>query len=76
MYRFRDLCPLGHLLLVEQTGNPGIAEPFWSGRRALSDDQSGGGALAVVLHHQVVRHIAQGAVPRPGRHHEVILERE
>jgi hypothetical protein len=58
VYGLRDALPVGGLLLVEQAGNAGVAQAVGRGRHAFGDDEAGGGALAVVLSHQLVGEVA------------------
>jgi len=64
-----DSLPAGDLFRRVDRRRPRIADSSRGWRGALGDDETGRGALAVVLDRQIRRHSAgEGAAPRHRRH--------
>ena len=71
-----DAAPARHLLGGVDAGGVHVALALGRDLRALADDQSGAGALDVVLPHQVVGDVAGLVGTHPGqwRHHDPVRQ--
>ena len=73
VHALRHLAPAGHLLLGKDTGRVLVTLALLRDLARLGDQQTGGGALAVILHRQRARHHAgDRAIARQRRHHQPI----
>lgn len=75
--RICDLAPLGDLVLAVDTGTSDDSMALIGYLGAFGDDQAGGGALHVIVPHQIGRHtILAGACSRHRGHRDPVGERE
>jgi hypothetical protein len=76
MHRVSDFLPAGDLLGGKNAGDARVAQGTGRRCRAFADDQSGGRALRIILHHQIVGHVAGRATARQRAHDQAILQRK
>jgi hypothetical protein len=76
MNRVGNLLPAGDLLGGKNAGDARVAQGIGRRCRAFADDQSGGRALRIILHHQIVGHVAGRATARQRAHDQAILQRK
>ncbi|MCY1521783.1 hypothetical protein D9M68_566100 [compost metagenome] len=77
MHGGRDLAPALDLLGRPQPRRVRVAHALRGNGRGLGQDQTGAGALRVVLDHQVVGHAARiGVHARQGRHDDAVGQRQ
>ncbi|OGS96175.1 MAG: hypothetical protein A3H31_06860 [Gallionellales bacterium RIFCSPLOWO2_02_FULL_57_47] len=74
--RTGNALPSGNLFRRKYPGDARIAQPVGGRRGAFGDDEAGGCPLRVILHHQVVRDVAGGAIACHRRHDHAVLQRE
>lgn len=74
MHGAGDVFPAFNLLLGVKAGVEQIAAALNGNRNPFADDQPCACPLAVIEHHQRVRHGSQRACASYGRHHDTVLQ--